>query len=144
MSIPPVELPPSAADQVRYPAAQVEQIRALATTLTDAQIADSLNQEGQTSPKGKTFTTSIIQWVRYRYRISAPQLKHPDELTVEQMMQEFGVSRHVVYYWIERGVVKARRLNRGSPYWITVDQKKEQALREWVRNSSRILTMSNS
>jgi len=140
----PVELPPSAADQVRYPAAQVEQIRNLAMTLTDSQIADSLNQEDQTSPKGKAFTASIIQWVRYRYQISAPQLKHPDELTVEQMMRKFGVSRHVVYYWIERGIVEARQLKRGTPYWINLDATKEQALVEWVKHSSRISTGRNS
>jgi len=68
----------------------------------------------------------------------------PDEMTVSQVMKKLGVSRHVVYYWIERGIVKARRLNRGSPYWITVDQEKEHALRDWVRNSSRIQTVTNS
>lgn len=135
---------PPAADQVRYPAELVDQIRTLAQTLMDKQIAHRLNQEGRISPKGKPFTVSIIKWVRYRYQIPLPKLMRPDEMTVSQIMKKLGISRHVVYYWIERGVVKARRLNRGSPYWITVDQKKEQALREWVRNSSRILTMSNS
>ncbi len=135
---------PPAADQVRYPAELVDQIRTLAQTLTDKQIAHRLNQEGRISPKGKPFTVSMIKWVRYRYLIPLPQLMRPDEMTVSQMMEKLGISRHVVYYWIERNVVKARRLNRRSPYWITVDQKKEQELRGWVRNSSRILTMSDS
>ena len=135
---------PPVADQIRYPAELVDQIRTLAQTFTDKQIAHRLNQEGRVSPRGKPFSVSMIKWVRYRYRIPLPQLRRPDEMTVSQMMEKLGVSRHVVYYWIERGVVKARRLNRGSPYWITVDQEKEQELRGWVNNSSRIQTMTDS
>jgi len=135
---------PPVADQVRYPTELVERIRALAETLPDKQIAHHLDQEGRVSPRGKPFTASMIKWVRCRYRISLPQLMRPDEMTVSQTMEKLGVSRHVVYYWIERGVVKARRLNRGSPYWITVDQEKELELRDWVRNSSRIQTMTDS
>jgi len=59
-------------------------------------------------------------------------------------MVKFGVSRYVVYYWIEKGLVKARRLNRGSPFWITIDEDKELELRNWVRNSSRIQTKADS
>ena len=36
------------------------------------------------------------------------------------------MSANVVYYWIDRDVIPARRLNGGSPYWITVDDKKEE------------------
>jgi DNA invertase Pin-like site-specific DNA recombinase len=133
-----VELPPNIADQLRYPRDLRERIRALAATLSDAQIAEQLNQEGRLSPKGKAFTASMIQWVRYQYRIKGPQLKHPDELTVEQVMEHFGVSRHVVYYWIERGHLQARQLKPGMPYWIRLDPEQEKALGDWVRNSSRL------
>jgi hypothetical protein len=50
------------------------------------------------------------------------------------------VNSHVVYYWINRKVVKARRLNQGMPYWITIDSLKEKELVEWVSNSSKIKT----
>jgi DNA invertase Pin-like site-specific DNA recombinase len=139
-----VSLPPSVVDQVRYPTELVEQIRDLATTHTDTQIADVLNRQGRTSPKGKAFTTSMVKWVRYKHAIAGPQLKHPDELTVDQMMKKYAVSRHVVYYWIERGVVDARQLKRGTPYWIRLDATKEQALIEWVENSSRIPVNSHT
>jgi hypothetical protein len=133
-----VDLPPGVADQVRYPPELLERIRELAATLTDEQIADSLNRQGRTSPKGKAFTVSMIKWVRYKHAIPRPQLQRPDELTVDQMMAKFDVSRHVVYYWIERGHVEARQLKPGTPYWISLDAEKEQALSEWVKNSSRI------
>ena len=67
----------------------------------------------------------MVKWIRYKYGILAPVLKRPDELTVKQVMDKFAVSRHVVYYWIEREIIIARRLNHGSPYWITIDTQLE-------------------
>jgi DNA invertase Pin-like site-specific DNA recombinase len=139
-----VELPPNIADRLRYPTELVERIRALAETLTDTQVAEQLNQEGQVSPKGRAFTASMIQWVRYKHRIKGPQLKHSEELTVEQVMETFGVSRHVVYYWIERAHLKARQLKPGTPYWISLDSEQEKMLADWVSNSSRIPAPQNS
>lgn len=138
-----ITLPPNIADRMRYPATTVERIRTLANTLCDGQIATSLNAEGLRSATGKTFTASMINWIRYRYRITAPILKRPDELTVTKMMQRFGVSRHVVYYWIEHGVVTARQLHQGRPYWIAMTPAKERELEDWVRQSSRIQTPAN-
>jgi hypothetical protein len=139
-----VDLPPNIADRIRYPNELVERIRALAETLTDTQVAEQLNQEGRVSPKGKAFTASMIQWVRYKHKIAAPQLKNPGEWTVEQVMEKFGVSRHVVYYWIERGHLEARQLKPGTPYWISLDNDKEQMLTEWVRSSSRMPARQNT
>jgi len=133
-----VDLPPKIADRLRYPEEVVERVRDMARDLYDAQIATALNGEGCLTAKGKPFTASVIKWIRYRYKIPAPQLKRPEELTVKQVAEKFSVSPHVVYYWIERGIVKARRMNRGSPYWITIDPQKESELHEWVRNSSKI------
>lgn len=138
-----ITLPANIADRMRYPTTTVERIRTLAKTLRDDQIAVQLNDDGLRSATGKIFTASMINWIRYRYRIPAPTLKRPDELTVTEMMQRFGVSRHVVYYWIERGVVTARRLNQGAPYWMTLTVGKERELEDWVRQSSRIQTTTN-
>jgi hypothetical protein len=140
----PVELPPNMPDRIRYPAELVERIRTLAETLTDAQIAEQFNQQGRVSPKGKAFTASMIQWVRYKHRIKGPQQDHPDDLTVEQVMERFGVSRHVVYYWIEREHLEARQRKPGTPYWIRLDTATEQRLSEWVKTSSRIPARRNT
>jgi DNA invertase Pin-like site-specific DNA recombinase len=133
-----IQRPPSEADRVRYPTAVVNRVRELARHLTDAEIAGQFRREGSTSAKGKTFTTSIIRELRFTYRIPAPILRKPEELNVAQVAEHFGVSQGVVYYWIERGQVQARRLNEGSPYWITLPATDEQRLREWVQNSKRI------
>ena len=139
-----VQLPPNIADRVRYPAAVVDRVRHLAQSLPDGDIADCLNQEGQISALGKPFTGSMVKWIRYRYQIPKATLVRPEELTVQQVAERFGVSPNVVYYWIDRGVIEARRLNAGSPYWITLNETDEQELREWVHNSCRIQMTSST
>lgn len=139
-----VQLPPNIADRVRYPVAVVERVRHLAQSLPDGDIAGRLNQEGQVSALGKPFTGSMIQWIRYRYQIPRARLVRPEELTVQQVAERFRVSPNVIYYWIDRGVIEARRLNAGSPYWITLNETDEQKLRDWVRNSCRIQMASST
>jgi DNA invertase Pin-like site-specific DNA recombinase len=138
-----VEIPPNRADCVRYPAAVVNHVRDLAQSLPNAEIAERLNRAGQLSALGKPFTASMIQWIRYRYQIPQVTLARPEELTVGQMAQRFGVSPNVVYYWIDRSVVRARRLTAGAPYWITLDETDEQKLRDWVCKSRRIQQVSS-
>jgi len=139
-----VQLPPNIADRVRYPVAVVERVRHLAQSLPDGDIAGRLNQEGQVSALGKPFTGSMIQWIRFRYQIPRAKLERSDELTVQQVAERFTVSPNVVYYWIDRGVIQARRLNAGSPYWITLNETDEQKLQAWVRNSCKIRMTSST
>jgi hypothetical protein len=134
-----VQRPPSAADRVRYPTAVVNRVRELARRLTDAEIAEQFRRQGSVSATGKTFTTIIIRTIRFAYRIPPPVLRKPEELTVAQVAERFGgVSEWVVYYWIEHAHLRARQLNAGSPYWITVNATDEQKLRDWIQNSKRI------
>jgi hypothetical protein len=133
-----VQLPPNIADRLRYPDALVGRVRELAHSLTDAEIADRFNREGYASAKGKPYTANIVRWIRWRYQISPLSLQRPEELTVQQVAKHFGVSAGVVYYWIERSLIQARRLNSGMPYWLTLNPSDEQKLRDWVQNSRRI------
>lgn len=133
-----VALPPNIADRLRYPKEIVQRIRELALKLPDAQIAEALNGEGRRPAKAKAFNVSMVKWIRYKHHIPAADLKRPEELTVRQVTDKLGVSRGVVYYWIERGVIEARRMNNGSPYWVSLTPEKENELREWVRGSTKI------
>jgi hypothetical protein len=139
-----LQLRPNVADRVRYPAAVVDRVRELARHLTDAEIAEQFCREGSISATGKTFTNLIIREIRFTYRIPPPVLRKPEELTVAQVAEHFGVREGVIYYWIEHAHLQARRLNAGSPYWITLNKTDEQKLRDWVRNSSRIKTASST
>ncbi len=134
----PVELPLPAPDRLRCPEALVNRVRALAATMTDAQITGTLNQEGLQSAQGKRFTPSMVKWIRYRYDIPTPSLKGSDELTVREVADRLAVSLGVVYAWIQRGHLPARRLEPGAPYWITLDAEKETELRAWITHSNRL------
>ncbi len=139
-----IKIPAKYCDQIRYKDDIICKVRKLSQSHTDAQIAVLFNKEGLKSAKDKCFTTSIIRWIRYKHGITSPVLKRADELTVNQVMVKFAVSRHIVYYWIERKYITVRRLNHhGSPYWITIDTQKENELAEWVKNSSRIQKQSD-
>src|SRR5262250_530102 len=127
-----VPLPPKAADRFRCPSAIVERVRELAHNLLDAQIADELNRESHVSTKGKPYTRSMIRWIRWRHQIPVPALKKPEELTVQQVARQFGVTDRVVYDWIDNGMIKARCFNNGMPYWITLRAEDERKLRDWL------------
>jgi DNA invertase Pin-like site-specific DNA recombinase len=133
-----VQLPPKAAGRFRYPSAEVDRVRELARRFTKAEIAEQLNREGHRTPKGLSFTAKSIHWICWRYGIPPVQLKKPEELTVQQVAEQFGVSIGVVHYWIKNHIIQTRRLNETAAYWITLNTADEQKLRDWVRNSSRI------
>jgi hypothetical protein len=133
-----VNLPAPIAERIRYPAAVIEQVRQLSPRLSDPQIVAHLNQQGMRSPLGKAFTLSMVKWIRYRYDIPSISHRRPEELTVAEVAQRFGVSIGVVHYWIKRHVVAARHLDGRGPWWITLDTAKDHELREWVRNSGHL------
>jgi hypothetical protein len=139
----PVEIPANYSDQIRYGDHILTRVRELSQRCTDAQIANLFNEEGLKSAKNKRFTISMIKWIRYKHGILGPVLKRSDELTVNQVMDSFAVSRYVVYHWIERKIISARRLNHGSPYWISIDPQKKKELTELVKNSTKIQNQSN-
>ncbi len=95
-----VHLPLPIAERLRYPPTIVARVRELARDRDDTAIADTLNREGYRSAKGKAFNVSMVAWIRYRHHILKANLKRPEELTVAQVAERFGVSHHVVYYWL--------------------------------------------
>jgi DNA invertase Pin-like site-specific DNA recombinase len=128
------------ADRRRYPAQTVERIRQLSSdmTMTDAQVAQTLNAEGVHSQSGQPFRLEMIRWIRYHYGIPAPRLQRSDEITVKQLADELGVSIYFVHYWIQHGVIAARRLGEYHPWWLTVSEQQRQELQELVKNSGHI------
>jgi DNA invertase Pin-like site-specific DNA recombinase len=133
-----VELPRPAAERWRHSDALVQHVRELAQNYSDVEIAAKLNAEGLKSNKGNAFTRSSVSWIRHKHAIPPVDKKKPDEQTVKEVSQQFGVSPGVVYYWIANKIITARRLNHGSPYWITINPQKKRELEKWVRESNRI------
>lgn len=139
-----VNVPLPRPEAIRYPEELVTRVRELANNLSDIQIAEQFNREGCVSATGKSFSTTIIRWIRWRYQIPAAQLKNPRELTVKQVAEQFGVSSHVVYYWIERGVIEARQLRHNTPHWITLNAGKTRQLNAWIKRSRKIQKLKHS
>jgi len=132
-----VRLPANRPDVVRYPPATIDRVRDLARKHDDTDIAALFNEENLTSSTGKPFTADMISWIRFKHRISGPS-RPPGTLTVNEVSERYGVSIHVVYYWIERGHISAQQRKRGAPYAITITDTTDRVLREWVATSSRI------
>ncbi|MFC1572927.1 recombinase family protein [Candidatus Eisenbacteria bacterium] len=139
-----VDLPPRTADKWRHSPEIVERVRAMTKKMTDLQIAETFNGEGLRTSKGNAYTRASVSWIRYKHSIPAPNLKEPNEMTVRELAVKFNISPHVVYYWIERKVVEARRLNRGSPWWIKLDTQTEKTLQRWIEESPRIVKTRQS
>jgi DNA invertase Pin-like site-specific DNA recombinase len=128
---------PNRADVVRYPNPFVTRLRELAVTLHDDEIVQQLNAEGCQSSTGKPLTQSMIKWLRHKHQIPAPP--PPDgTLSVRQVCDTYGVSHWVVYYWIEIGLVSAGRRKPTTPYAITITDKVDNRLREWIANSCHL------
>lgn len=135
-----VVLPPKAADRLRYPQELIDQVRRLAAEYDDLQIAERLNQCGQTSSHGKAFQASIVRWIRYKHGIAAPARHLPGELSVKQVAERFNIRDGVVYYWIARGILPARQDKPNQPYSITLPPERELELVQCVKASTRIKT----
>jgi hypothetical protein len=133
-----VELPRPSGERWRHSEALIQRVRELAQKYSDAEIAAQLNSEGLRSNKGNAFTRSSVSWIRHKHSIPPVEKKKPGEQTVREVSEQFGVSPGVVYYWIANKIITARRLNNGSPYWITINSQKKRELEKWVRESSRI------
>jgi len=142
-----IDRPIKAADKWRCPMKIVDRLRVLANTHTDKQIVEIFNNEGIKSGKEKIFTISGIQWIRFKHSIPSVlsvKYRHPDELTVKEVAIRFGVSQHVVFYWINRGYLNTRQIMAGSPHLITITPAKNKELCEWTQQSSRIKKISTS
>ena len=132
------DLPAKAYERTRYGQEIVQKTRELAKNLFDDQIAEVFNKEGLLSSKGGPFTGSKIRNIRFVHAIPSPLQKRPGELSVKEVAQRFKVSTQVVYYWIERGYVAARRLKYGLPLWISLAKSEDEKLRRRVDESYKL------
>lgn len=129
--------PLAAPDRRRATPETVARVAKMAHGLTNAQIIEACNAQGMLSPTGKPFTRGSVSWIRYRYRIPGPAAENA-RLSVAETATRFGVSTHVIYYWIERGLLPASKQARGWPWRITLDPEIEHQLRERVRLSGHL------
>jgi DNA invertase Pin-like site-specific DNA recombinase len=103
----PVRLP----DQVRTPAAIVENVRALATAQTDAQIARTLNARWLRSGRNNPFTRLIVRHIRTTYGIRSylDHLRSQGWLTAPEIAAQMGVHPATAKRFAAEGVLQAVR-----------------------------------
>ena len=132
-----VEMPPNAADKVRYPIATVEKVRSLTLQYgDDKKTVAILNEQGVLSATGKPFTRDMIQWIRFKHKMKMPVLKSEDECTVDEARTMFNVSRHMVYYWINNKYVTARK-TPANKFLIKIAPEDKIQLWERIENSCK-------
>ena len=138
-----VELPRPRAEVIRYPEPIIARVRDLSKTMTVPQIVAELNRCGEKSATGRPHSMHTISWIRWKYKIPGPSLKRPEELTVQELAARLGVQPGPVCYWVKRGMIEGRRINNGSPVWITLDEVKMQELRDRVSRSRKMQKRPN-
>jgi hypothetical protein len=62
---------------------------------------------------------------------------------VQELAARLGVQPGPVYYWVKRGMIEGRRINNGSPVWITIDEIKLKELRDRVSRSRKMQKQPN-
>lgn len=105
--------------------------------MNDQDIVELFNNEGLRTNKGNSYTLCSIKWIRHKYGILSYNLRKPGELSINEVAQKFDISHHVIRYWIETGIIAARK-SHNNKFWIVITQEKEEELRKKINNSTKI------
>lgn len=134
-----IAIPPKIHEIKKYDQQTIDTVKELAKQkFRDQEIATELNKNGLKSATNKKFNRSMINWIRYKYNIHlVPQVKE-NEYTVTQAMAKFNISRHMVYYWIEREYVESRKINNNSKILILINPDKEKELNSRILRSYQL------
>ena len=132
-----VALPPKSPDKWRCSPEIIEQIRVLVQHMKDREIVNYLNSKGLKTNKGNAYTLFSVKWIRHKYKIPSYNFRKSGELSINEIAEKFEVSHHVVRYWIETGMIDARKAN-AHKFWISLPSEKENELRKKINCSTKI------
>ena len=121
----------------------IERIRALASTHTEAQIAEQLNAEGLKPGASATFTAGKVSWIRFAYRISngCPQAPGacPDgqrgdgRYSAKTAAELLNVDVSTVADWCNSGRLDCVQSAPHGPRWILLTPERIAELRKPYR-----------
>lgn len=120
----------------RTPAAAVDLVRRLFDR-SEEELVAALAAAGLLTGLGRPFDVAAVRWVRYAHHIPAPPsppLLAAGEMTVAGVATEMGISRNAVYYWIQQGLLDARR-SPGGRLCVPFPPEVREACRQRVVNS---------
>ena len=121
----------------------VERVRQLASTHTDRQIAEQLNQAGFTPGMAGSFTKGKVQWIRHAYKIisgcpEAPGLcptgqRGDGRYSAKAAAALLNVDVSTIADWCEVGRLDCVRARPHGPRWITLTPEIITRLRKPVK-----------
>jgi len=122
----------------RTPAVAIELVRRCSER-SDEELVAQLSAAGLSTGAGRPFDVAAVRWMRYAHEIPAtpPSLLAPGELTVFQVAARLAVAESVVYHWISRGKLEARRAT-GGRLCVAFSGGVEEACQQRVGRSTRI------
>jgi DNA invertase Pin-like site-specific DNA recombinase len=139
-----VALPLNYPDRLRYPEEIVNKVKELTILYAnDLKTVEILNAQGIISATGKPFTRDMIEWIRFKHKIPRTTLKADNEYTVREVQKMFDISNHMVYYWIEKNHVTARK-KTDNTFLITITPECEVKLKNMVACSYKASTMQKA
>lgn len=128
----------SLSGRINYSQEIIEIIEKLSNEKDDEEISDELNKKGYSTGTGKLFTINTIKSIRQKYKILSLKQRTSDNIKVKDIAKKFQVSNQTVYYWIDHGVINAKRKRAGSHYSIVLPPEKEKEIYERINSSSKI------
>ncbi len=132
---------PTSGEKLSTPPQVIEAIRELTAGRTDAEIAELLNQRGFLSGKGRKFTPSAVNWIRWKFQIRKPTSENPKGIradgrySTKALAEKLGVSIHTIHYWREKGVLEAHQEYKRGPWWYLVTP---EVLQTWRTKIHRV------
>ncbi|MBI5029773.1 MAG: recombinase family protein [Chloroflexi bacterium] len=119
---------PRSTDGLTTDAAILEQMRALAPTHSDDQIAEVLNAQHFTTRWGKPWTYQRVHNLRVRNHIpsACPIVPRGQDtrgdglISVSAAAHLLGVSRATIDGWVRHGILFAQQMPGKNPYWLRV------------------------
>jgi hypothetical protein len=77
----------------------------------------------------------MIKWIRHKHKIDKPLIRAENEFTVAEVREMFSVSKHMVYYWVEKKYVQIRRTENGI--LIEINPARQLELQQMIDNSCK-------
>ena len=121
----------------RTPPEALELLRRLGPHRSNTEIATELNTAELRTGTGRPFDATAVSGLRSRYDVPAASALRDSELTASQVADRLGVTTNVIYHWIARGQLTARR-GHDSRLCIPFPPEVEQQCRDRVKNSARL------
>jgi hypothetical protein len=93
------------------------------------------------SGTGRAFTKDAVAWIRWKYGIEKP-LSNPrvaregmspeGYYSTSALASKLGVGIHTIYYWRDKGIIKAFQETERGPWWYIVTPEVLESLRDKI------------